>query len=96
MSDPDSVAAALLAAAVFAAGKHRDQRRKDSSASPYINHPLAVAEVLARHGVADAVALQAALLRPRAAVALLRTVGSVRGAPAWLYRLTRGRIPEHA
>jgi len=37
-------------------------------------------------------ALQAALLRPRAAVALLRTVGTVSGAPAWLYRLTRGRL----
>jgi len=40
-------------------------------------------------------ALQAALLRPRAAVALLHTVGTVRGAPAWLYRLTRGRLPAH-
>jgi len=52
----------LLAAAHFAADKHRDQRRKDSSASPYINHPLAVAEVLSRHGVSDVVPLQAALL----------------------------------
>jgi flavin-dependent dehydrogenase len=39
-------------------------------------------------------ALQAALLRPRAAVALLRTVGTVRGAPAWIFRLTRGRVTQ--
>ena len=52
----------VLSAALFAAAKHRDQRRKDAAASPYINHPLAVAEVLARHGVSDTVVLQAALL----------------------------------
>jgi guanosine-3',5'-bis(diphosphate) 3'-pyrophosphohydrolase len=52
----------LLRAALFAAEKHRSQKRKDAAASPYINHPLAVAEVMARHGVDDAVALKAALL----------------------------------
>jgi guanosine-3',5'-bis(diphosphate) 3'-pyrophosphohydrolase len=40
----------LLIAASFAAGKHRDQRRKDIEASPYINHPLSVAELLATEG----------------------------------------------
>lgn len=40
----------LLRALHFAADKHRDQRRKDAAASPYINHPIAVAEVLARVG----------------------------------------------
>ena len=30
----------------FAALKHRGQQRKDREASPYINHPIAVAEVL--------------------------------------------------
>jgi len=30
----------------FAAHKHRDQRRKDENASPYINHPIALANVL--------------------------------------------------
>src|SRR5262249_40358678 len=30
----------------FAARKHKDQRRKDAKASPYINHPIALAEVL--------------------------------------------------
>ena len=53
----------LLAAVHFAADKHRDQRRKDAGASPYVNHPIEVAETLARVGaVGDAVALQAALL----------------------------------
>ena len=32
--------ALLLKALAFAAHKHRDQRRKDPAASPYINHPL--------------------------------------------------------
>ena len=35
--------ARLLEAASFAAFKHRDQRRKDADATPYINHPLDVA-----------------------------------------------------
>jgi hypothetical protein len=40
----------VLKAAAFAAWKHRDQRRKDADASRYINHPLALAEVLASEG----------------------------------------------
>src|SRR5688572_32844604 len=60
--DTGSDIARLLAAMKFAADKHRDQRRKDPVASPYINHPIVVAEVLARAGVADIVALQAAIL----------------------------------
>jgi GTP diphosphokinase / guanosine-3',5'-bis(diphosphate) 3'-diphosphatase len=43
-------AAAIVKAAQFAAEKHRDQRRKDAEASPYINHPLALASVLAVEG----------------------------------------------
>ncbi|MHB1194448.1 MAG: HD domain-containing protein [Longimicrobiales bacterium] len=53
---------AVLRAALFAAKKHRKQCRKDADESPYINHPLEVAAVLAEHGVTDAVTLQAALL----------------------------------
>lgn len=53
----------ILDAAAFAAHKHRDQRRKDADASPYINHPLAVADILAREGgVEDAKVITAALL----------------------------------
>ncbi|MFN8627531.1 MAG: HD domain-containing protein [Candidatus Binatia bacterium] len=61
--DTSKIAAALLQASTFAARKHRDQRRKDADASPYINHPIEVAEILARIGGVDDVAvLQAALL----------------------------------
>ena len=53
----------LLSAARFAALKHSDQRRKDAKASPYINHPIALAETLWRVGkVKDPVVLAAALL----------------------------------
>lgn len=53
----------LFRAATFAANKHRDQRRKDVGASPYINHPLAVASRLVNDGgVNDVQLLCAALL----------------------------------
>ncbi|MEB3323050.1 MAG: HD domain-containing protein [Synechococcaceae cyanobacterium] len=53
----------LLRALAFAATKHRDQRRKDAEASPYINHPIAVAHVLAvEGGVTDRDILVAAVL----------------------------------
>jgi guanosine-3',5'-bis(diphosphate) 3'-pyrophosphohydrolase len=55
--------AALLQALHFAADKHRDHRRQDQDASPYINHPIEVAETLARvGGVTDLEILQAAIL----------------------------------
>jgi guanosine-3',5'-bis(diphosphate) 3'-pyrophosphohydrolase len=55
--------ARLLEAAAFAAEKHTNQRRKDAEASPYINHPLALAHLLATTGgITDVVVLQAALL----------------------------------
>ena len=40
----------LLKALAFAAHKHRDQRRKDQEASPYINHPIALANILSNEG----------------------------------------------
>ena len=53
----------LFAALHFAAEKHRDQRRKGECASPYINHPIEVAEMLVRIGaVTDVTLLQAAIL----------------------------------
>lgn len=53
----------ILKALHFAAIKHRDQRRKDAEVSPYINHPIEVAELLARiGGVTDLVTLQSAIL----------------------------------
>jgi GTP diphosphokinase / guanosine-3',5'-bis(diphosphate) 3'-diphosphatase len=63
VSVPDPDLALLLRALAFAAHKHRHQRRKDAEASPYINHPIALAEVLAREGgVTDVDVLAAALL----------------------------------
>ena len=55
--------AVLLEALRFSADKHRDQRRKDRGASPYINHPIAVAHVLATvGGVNDLTTLLGAVL----------------------------------
>jgi guanosine-3',5'-bis(diphosphate) 3'-pyrophosphohydrolase len=53
----------VITAARFAAWKHRDQRRKDADASPYINHPIGLAEILWTEGdVTDPTVLAAALL----------------------------------
>ncbi len=53
----------IIAAIAFAAYKHRDQRRKDAAASPYINHPIALANVLANEaGINDERVLIAAIL----------------------------------
>ena len=47
----------------FAARKHRDQRRKDPEASPYINHPIALADILWNEaGIEEPTVLCAALL----------------------------------
>jgi len=53
----------LIKAIAFAADKHRNQRRKDADASPYINHPIALANVLSNEaGVTDEKVLIAAVL----------------------------------
>ena len=53
----------FLSALEFAAEKHKNQRRKDADASPYINHPIAVAKILADEGgVTDESLLIAAIL----------------------------------
>ncbi len=53
----------LTQALAFAAHKHRDQRRKDPDASPYINHPITLMDILVNEGqVQDAKILCAALL----------------------------------
>ena len=52
----------VLRAAAFAAEKHRNQRRKDEEASPYINHPIQLAYILVQADVEDPVVLAAALL----------------------------------
>lgn len=42
--------AEFIEAVAFAAQKHTNQRRKDAGASPYINHPIQLAHVLANEG----------------------------------------------
>ena len=54
--------ALLLKTVNFAAEKHINQRRKNATKSPYINHPIGVANLLADVGVRDLGVLQAALL----------------------------------
>jgi (p)ppGpp synthase/HD superfamily hydrolase len=55
--------AQLLQALRFSAHKHQDQRRKDKDASPYINHPIEVAELMANVGdVGELPTLLAAVL----------------------------------
>jgi guanosine-3',5'-bis(diphosphate) 3'-pyrophosphohydrolase len=63
MSEDRANTANLLKAIEFASRKHSTQRRKDKEASPYINHPIAVAHLLADTGcVTDLVTLIAAVL----------------------------------
>lgn len=65
MNEPSSTynIGLILKALTFAAQKHRDQRRKDNNASPYINHPIALATLLCNEGgITDVNVLCAALL----------------------------------
>ena len=58
-----STIALFLAALDFAADRHRDQRRKDARGSPYVNHLITVARLLAdTGGVTDPAVLVAAVL----------------------------------
>ena len=53
----------VLKAMAFAAEKHRHQRRKDREESPYINHPIDLANILANEAeVGDTVVIAAAIL----------------------------------
>lgn len=53
MTSSSPIIGNFIRAVAFAAHKHRDQRRKDPAASPYINHPIALADVLANDGGID-------------------------------------------
>ncbi|KAK3095606.1 hypothetical protein FSP39_016601 [Pinctada imbricata] len=47
----------------FSARKHKNQRRKDTEKTPYINHPIGVAYILTEEGgISDLQVIQAALL----------------------------------
>jgi len=53
----------VIEAMAFAADRHRHQRRKDREASPYINHPIDLANILVNEaGVLDPVVIAAAIL----------------------------------
>jgi guanosine-3',5'-bis(diphosphate) 3'-pyrophosphohydrolase len=63
MPKTDRAITTILKAVAFAAEKHRHQRRKDAHASPYINHPIELAQLLAGEGaVTDVDVLCAAAL----------------------------------
>ena len=54
---------ALMEATMFAADKHRGQKRKDAQGTPYINHPIMVVNLMANvGGITDIEALQAGML----------------------------------
>jgi guanosine-3',5'-bis(diphosphate) 3'-pyrophosphohydrolase len=40
----------MLKALTFAADRHKNQRRKDVDSSPYINHPISLANILCNEG----------------------------------------------
>lgn len=53
----------FMRALQYAALKHRDQRRKDTQETPYINHPINVSTILSvEGGIKDEAVLMAALL----------------------------------
>lgn len=52
----------LIKAAVYAAEKHKYQRRKGFNQVPYINHPLKVASILSKFGETKVELLIAAIL----------------------------------
>ena len=60
--DPQQLSV-LVKAMAFAALKHKDQRRKDVAASPYINHPVQLVDVLVHEGgITDLSTIVAAML----------------------------------
>lgn len=62
-TDTPIMTAQFLKALTFAANKHRNQRRKDTVQTPYINHPIDVANILLNEaGVTDEAVLIGALL----------------------------------
>jgi guanosine-3',5'-bis(diphosphate) 3'-pyrophosphohydrolase len=63
MKESMSTTGMVIKAMAFAADKHRNQRRKDADASPYINHPIALAHTLVNEGsIEDPDVLCAAVL----------------------------------
>jgi guanosine-3',5'-bis(diphosphate) 3'-pyrophosphohydrolase len=62
-SASSTVTGVILRAIAFAAHKHREQLRKGVPASPYINHPIALANILWHEGgVVEPTVIAAAIL----------------------------------
>ncbi|KAL8591850.1 Guanosine-3',5'-bis(diphosphate) 3'-pyrophosphohydrolase MESH1 [Nucella lapillus] len=58
-----SIVSEVIRCTHFSAVKHKDQRRKDPEQTPYINHPIGVANILTEEaGITDIQVIQAALL----------------------------------
>ncbi len=75
----------ILRAVRFAAERHRNQRRKDEEASPYINHPISVSLLLADvGGITDPEILAAAILHD--------TIEDTRTTPAELQEAFGARV----
>ena len=75
---------ALIEATMFAADKHRGQKRKDAEETPYINHPIIVVNLMANTGnITDIEALQAGMLHD--------TVEDTDATPELLSRVERKR-----
>ena len=52
----------IVKATNFAAIKHKDQRRKDANKTPYINHPIGVAQILVEEGkITDPAVIQVSI-----------------------------------
>ncbi len=62
MSNKKTKLALILKALTFAAEKHRHQRQDDVAASPYINHPIALVNLLTKVGIENSKIICAALL----------------------------------
>ena len=55
----DNSIGVIVKATNFAAIKHKNQRRKDANKTPYINHPIGVAQILIEEGnITDPVVIQ--------------------------------------
>lgn len=60
---PDEILSIVIRCVNFAARKHTKQRRKDADGTPYINHPIGVANILVQEAnVYDPIVIVAALL----------------------------------
>ena len=61
-TDKAQLLSLLFKALAFSAEKHTKQRRKDIDKTPYINHPISLANILAQRWVIDENVLCAAIL----------------------------------